>query len=308
MTELLIRALAESDAYLFDTLDGPTAGLVGHPPFGRHYATFVQGGQYRPEWMWVALRDGVVVARAAWWAGPDDTRPAALDRFDFAPGEADAAVRLLRAAPPHAEYVLQLPSRWRDRAAVRDAARARMDAAAEAGLAPLVERFRSTWTPECGLPEPPGRLVFRPEPDDGVFPDILRRVETGSPDAHARRAIAEGGVERAAQEELDFFRWCPSPREWWRVAWTAGPGRGGEAVGLHVPARNLQAPVIGFIGIVPEHRGRGYGYDLLVDCTRHLAEHGAEKIIGETDQPNVPMAAAFAEAGYPMTQERAFFV
>ncbi len=35
--------------------------------------------------------------------------------------------------------------------------------------------------------------------------DILRRVETGSLDAQARRATAEGGVEQAAREELDFF-------------------------------------------------------------------------------------------------------
>ncbi|MFH8407707.1 GNAT family N-acetyltransferase [Streptomyces sp. NPDC018019] len=308
MTELVFRALEEHDAHLFHTLDDPTTDLVGPLPFGRRHATCAQGGQYRPEWSRVALRDGVVVARAAWWGGPDDARPIALDWLDFAPGESGAAVRLLRAAPLHAEYVLQLPPGWRDQEAVRDAARARMDVAAAAGLAPLVERFRYTWTPACGLPEPPGRLVFRPEPDDGVFLDILRRVETGSLDAHARQAVAEGGVEQAAREELDFFTWCPSPRDWWRVAWAAGPGRGGEVVGLHVPARNLQSPVIGFIGIVPEHRGRGYGYDLLVDCTRHLAAHGAETIIGETDQPNVPMAAAFAKAGYSMTQERAFFV
>ncbi|MEU7261188.1 GNAT family N-acetyltransferase [Streptomyces rimosus] len=308
MTGLVFRALSESDAHLFHTLDDPTAGLVGHTLFGRHYATLAQGGLYRPEWTWVALRDGVVVARAAWWAGPDDTRPAALDWFDFAPGESDAAARLLRTAPLRSEYILLLPPGWREQEAVRDAARARMDAAAAAGLTPLVERFRYTWTPACGLPEPPGRLVFRPEPDDGVILDILRRVENGSLDAHARKAIAEGGVEQAAREELDFFNWCPSPRDWWRVAWTADPGRGGEVVGLHIPARNHQVPVIGFIGLVPEHRGRGYGYDLLVDCTRHLAAEGAETILGETDQPNVPMAAAFARAGYPMTQERAFFI
>lgn len=308
MTDLVIRALSESDAHLFHTLDDPTAGLVGHLPFGRRYATVAQGGQYRPEWTWVALRDGVVVARAAWWAGPGDARPIALDWFDFAPGESDTAAGLLRTAPLHAEYVLQLPPGWRGQEAVRDAAHARMDAAAAAGLAPLVERYRYTWTPECGLPEQPGRLVFRPEPDDGVILDILRRVESGSLDAHARQAIAEGGVEQAAREELDFFHWCPSPRDWWRVARTAEPEGGGEVVGLHVPARNLQSPVVGFVGIVPEHRGRGYGYDLLADCTRQLAAEGADRIVAETDQPNAPVAAAFAKAGYPMTQERAFFV
>ncbi len=61
MTELVIRALTESDAYLFDTLDDPAAELVGHLPFGRRYAACAQGGRYRPEWTWVALRDGLVV-------------------------------------------------------------------------------------------------------------------------------------------------------------------------------------------------------------------------------------------------------
>ncbi len=64
---------------------------------GDTYGMIADGGQYRPEWTWVALRDGVVVARAAWWAKPGDERPLALDWFDFT--DAEAAVQLLRTAP-----------------------------------------------------------------------------------------------------------------------------------------------------------------------------------------------------------------
>jgi RimJ/RimL family protein N-acetyltransferase len=306
VTDLVIRALAEGEAHeMFHSLPEPDArpGLLGRalmdPPHNT-YATIAAGGEYRPEWTWVALRDGQVVARAAFWAGPDDDRPLALDWFDFT--DRAAAVELLRRVPPElrAEYELLLPPGWREDPDVAAAAQARIDAAAEAGYRPLVERYRYAWTPDDGLPERPGRLEFRPEPDDEVILDVLRRVHGDTLDAHARRAVDEGGVERAAQEELDFFRWCPSPREWWRLAYTPG----GELVGLQIPAFNPNGPIVGFIGVVPGQRGHGYGYDLLVECTHQLAAEGAKKVAAATDTGNAPMAAAFARAGYPVVQHR----
>ncbi|WAP58876.1 GNAT family N-acetyltransferase [Streptomyces sp. S465] len=298
MTDLVIRALTEGDAHLFNDLRVPA--LVGRGRFGHTYATVGQGGEYRPEWTWVALREGRVVARAAWWAGPKDSAPVALDWFDFAEGEADAAAELLRTAPLRAEYSLLAPPGWRDQPEVRAAARARVDAAVAGGLEFLVERYRYEWTPECGLPERPGRLKFRPEPEDAVIEEVLRRIMPGSLDAHDARAIARGGVEAAVRELMDFFSWCPSPREWWRLAWTPE----GELVGIQVPAHNPSGPCVGFIGVVAEQRGHGYAYDLLVECTHDLVARGATKIAAATDQPNLPMAAHFATAGYPVTQER----
>ncbi|MFF6906303.1 GNAT family N-acetyltransferase [Streptomyces sp. NPDC012389] len=299
MTDLVIRALTPSDADLFPSLHD--TALVGRGAFGHRYATVADGGEYRPDWTWAALRDGKVVARAAWWGAPDDTAPIALDWFDFAPGEEEAGAELLRRAPFRSEYSLLVPPGWREVPEVRAAAEARIGAARAAGMVVLVERFRYVWTPECPLPERPGRLTFRPEPDDAVILDVLRRVHSVTLDAHARRAIeGPGGLEAAAQEELDFFRWCPSPREWWQLAYTPD----GEVAGIHVPAHNPSGPCIGFIGVVPEARGHGYGYDLLVECTRFLVERGAESIAGATDRGNAPMAAAFARAGHPVTQER----
>ncbi|WP_326596062.1 GNAT family N-acetyltransferase [Streptomyces sp. NBC_01803] len=301
--DLVIRALAEGEArQLFTTMPGLSdAALLGRPlldPPLDVYETVAAGGEYRPEWTWVALRGGTVVARAAFWGGPGDEKPVALDWFDYT--DRAAAVELLRTTPLRAEYELILPPGWREHPAVRAGAGARVDAAAEAGYRPLVERFRYLWTPANGLPERPGRLVFRPEPDDDVILDVLRRVHGATLDSHARRAIEHGGVELAAQEELDFFRWCPSPREWWQLAWTPE----GEPVGIHVPARNHTKPIIGFIGVLPEHRGHGYGYDLLAECTRVLAAEGVPEIAASTDLQNAPMAAAFARAGYPVTQHR----
>ncbi|MFD8382000.1 GNAT family N-acetyltransferase [Streptomyces sp. NPDC059679] len=298
MTELVIRALTESDAHLFNTLHDP--GHVGRARFGHTYRTRAEGGDYRPDWTWVALRDGRVVARAAWWGAADDTKPIALDWFDFADGEADAAAELLRTAPLRAEYSLLAAPGWRDRPEERAAAQARIDAAVAAGMEPLVERYRYEWTPECGLPERPGRLEFRPEPDDEKIADALRRIMPGTLDAHDLRAIAQGGVDAPVRELMDFLNWCPSPREWWRLAWTPE----GELVGIQVPAHNPGGPCVGYIGVVAEQRGHGYAYDLLVECTHDLVERGATKIAAATDQPNLPMARHFAKVGYPITQER----
>ena len=51
-------------------------------------------------------------------------------------------------------------------------------------------------------------------------------------------------------------------------------------------------------------RGHGYAYDLVVEATHDLIGYGAEQIVAGTDVGNVPMAKAFAKAGYPVTQHR----
>ena len=295
MTGLVIRPLAVGEEPLFNSL--ADAALVGPAAFGARYAEIAARGNYRPANSWVALRDGVVVARAAWWGRPQDDAPVVLDWFDFI--DPNAAVELLRAAPGPAQYSLALPPGWRDRPAVAEAAQARIAAAEAVGMTPLVERYGYRWTPAHGLPARPGRLEFRPEPDDDVVLDLFRRVHQGSLDAHARRVIAESGLDAAAAEDLEILRLMPSPREWWRLA-TAD----GDVVGLTVPSRNYTDPVIGYVAVLPEHRGHGYAYDLLVEATQLLVAEGADRIVANTDVTNRPMAAAFAKAGYPVTDHR----
>ncbi|GAA4627222.1 GNAT family N-acetyltransferase [Actinoallomurus vinaceus] len=302
MTDLVIRSLAPGEEHLFEQLSDPA--LVGVAAFGRSYRATAAAGGYRPEWTWVALRGDTVLARAAWFGGPDDDAPFALDWFDFT--DADAGVALLRAARAEslkAEYCLLIPPGGRDRPEVRAAVQARADAAVAAGMTWLVDRYRYEWTTACGLPDRPDRLTYRPEPDDAVFLDALRRIQHGTLDAHARRTIAERDLDAAAREELDLLGRFPAPREWWRLGYTPG----GDLAGLVVPSRNHAAPVVALVGVVPEQRGHGYAYDLLVEGTHFLTEQGADRILADTDMTNTPMAAAFAKAGYPVTQERIFF-
>lgn len=300
MSDLIVRPLAAGETIDFHHLTDPA--LIDIQTTGRDYYAQAALGQYRPEWTWIALRDDRVVARAAWWGGPDDESPKALDWLDFGPGEQDAAVEILRAAPLTAEYCLILPPRWRDDPRARAAAEARIEVAERAGMRRFVERLRYGWTPADGLPDRPGRLRFTQEPDDERIREVLTQIVAGTLDAHQRQAIADGGPDAAVRDELEFLHWMPSPREWWRLAHTPE----GDLVGLTVPGRNYGGPVIGIVGVVPGQRGHGYAYDLLVEATLLLRSHGADHIAADTDTTNTPMAATFARAGYPISQERVY--
>ena len=163
MTDPVIHALSSRDAHLFDALPDPLDAREAH-----------RRTQFRPDWKRVALRDGEVVARGAWWGGPDDSEPVNVNWFDVAEGEEEAGAELLRSAPWQVELEINLPGGWRDKPDLRAAAGARFAAARAAGYELLVERFLYRWTPERGLPQRPGRLRFSAEPDDTVFFDALR--------------------------------------------------------------------------------------------------------------------------------------
>ncbi|MGW7822157.1 GNAT family N-acetyltransferase [Streptomyces puniciscabiei] len=293
MTTPVIRALDDSTAHLFDTMPDPLALRDKH-----------RNTRYRPDWQRIAVRDGRTVARAAWWGRPEDPEPLLINWFDVAEGEEEAGAELLRTAPWQTdELELDPPAGWRTDPGLRTAMDIRAAAARAAGYTPLVERYLYRWTPDRGLPERPGRLVFAAEPDDAVFHDLLRRIHSVTLDAHARRALEEGGPDLAAQQELDVFHWLASPREWWQIARTPEGG----PVGIHIPARNSSGPCVGFIGVVPEQRGHGYAFDLLTECTHFLAARGAGFIAAATDRSNFPMAAHFTRAGYPVVRERINF-
>ena len=283
-------------------------------------------GHYRPGWTWVAQAgpDGPVVARAAFWGGPDDPWPLALDWFDVASGlpaaaGVEAAAALLRAARPAMtapggrppEYHLFLPPAWRDDPAVHPLAERRVEAARRAGLRPFVERLRIEWLAPGASPDErherdePGEatgsgLHLRPVGDDAELLAVLERIVEGSLDAYTRRDVERDGVAAAAREQLDGMAWMPAPRDWWRLAVTAD----GDVAGVVMPSRNYEVAVIGYVGVTPEHRGHGHAASLVRWATAFLAAQGADRVVADTDTGNAPMAAAFAAAGYAVTAQR----
>ncbi|MEU8245578.1 GNAT family N-acetyltransferase [Nonomuraea sp. NPDC048916] len=263
--------------------------------------TFLEDRQYRHERIWVAEEDGEIKARAVWWGFPDGDRPLALDCLYVHPSVEDRvslAADLLRHA--HDEYGqapayhVFLRKEWRDDPKASAAIAWRQEAGQRAGLTEELERLRYQWTPGSPVPEPSGRLVFGPDPDDEVFVAVFRRVAVGSLDAHTRQALTTMDGDAQARDDVADYRSMPGDRSWWRLARTPD----GDLVGVALPSANNQGPVVGYLGVVPERRGQGYADDLLAEITRFHAERGVGRIIADTDVTNVPMARAFDRAGY----------
>ncbi|WP_410785649.1 GNAT family N-acetyltransferase [Kribbella sp. C-35] len=266
------------------------------------YREYVAAGYYKHDWNWVVEENGAIQALAIWWGVPGENHPYSIDGLYYA-GEGDpvpvwtellkyaVASRPAGAEPP--EYHFFLDSDWQDKPDVVAALQTRSQAAAAVGMSGITDRLRYEWKPEYGLPERPTRLKFDPA-DDEAFVDVFMRVSVGSLDAATAREIARLGVEGAAREELAMYKSMRGDRDWWRLA----HDETGELVGFHLPSANAGGPVVGYLGIVPEHRGKGLINDLLADLTHQLAETGAENIRADTDFGNIPMAKSFERQGY----------
>jgi RimJ/RimL family protein N-acetyltransferase len=265
-------------------------------------------GRRRPEWIWMALRGERLVARAAWWARAGDPAPLLMDVFDVDDTDPDrigTGRRLLAAAlpgmgTPAPEYVRFLPPDWRDRADTRPMVEDRIQILELTGAKVFVERLRLEWRPGTPVPAPSGRLSFRPVRDEGELIDLMTLVLDGTLDAHGRRDLTRMTAGEAARTQYDeeLARYA-SPDDWWRVATLPG----GEPVGFVIPAHNGYHPIIAYLGVTPAHRGHSYIDEILAEGTRILAARDVPRIRAATDVGNVPMAAAFARAGY-VTFER----
>ncbi|GII32823.1 N-acetyltransferase [Planotetraspora mira] len=263
-------------------------------------------GRRRPPWMWVALRGGRLVARAAWWGRPDEETPSFLDVFDVddaEPDRVDIGVRLLRTAmsetlrpgttPP--VYVRFIPPDWHEDEMSRGVVEDRMTALEKVGARLFVERLRLEWRPGTPVPEPDGRLEFRPVRDTEEILDLMTLTMDGTLDAHSRDDLTRFSAREAAvRHHDDELARYTSPRDWWRIATLPG----GEPVGFVIAARNDYNPIIAYIGVLPAHRGNGYIDGILAEGTRVLAGQDVPRIRAATDVGNVPMAKAFQRAGY----------
>jgi ribosomal protein S18 acetylase RimI-like enzyme len=63
-------------------------------------------------------------------------------------------------------------------------------------------------------------------------------------------------------------------------------------------ARNPSTAVIGYVGVVPEQRGRGLAQQLVRRGMEVLLESGADEVRGDCDRNNVGMVKGFLRAGY----------
>lgn len=268
------------------------------------FTEFLSTRAYRPEWTWLAVEGDRILALSVWWGLDGYAKPFSLDCLYVDESVAEPVAlwakllgHMLEQFEPEdeqPEYHLFLPTDWRTDPDVLAEVEPRLAAAAAAGLTGLTERLRFEWKSEEGVPSRSTRLTFRAEPDDEAFVDVFRRVSEGSLDASTARSVARVGAEEAAREEVEAYKSLPGDRGWWRLAYNEED----ELVGFALPSANNGGPVVGYLGILPEHRGHGYVDDLLAEITHLLAETGTDVIRADTDFGNLPMAAAFERAGY----------
>ncbi|MDF2562824.1 MAG: N-acetyltransferase [Microbacterium sp.] len=268
----------------------------------------LEQGRRRLEWTWLAIRDDRLIGRLALWSPSGSTDATQFDVFDLDDALSDDEQReigaaLLEAAhtqviagqatPP--EFARYLAADWRERPAERRATETIMALLESSGARFVVERLRLQWEPKAGLPTPDPRLDFRGFESDDELLDLTTRALAGTLDAHSRGELGQASPRDVARAQFDeeFARYS-TPREWWRVAVDGA----GEAVGFVFPARNSYHHIIAYVGVLPEHRGNGFIDGILGEGTRVLAEAGAPHIRASTDVGNLPMANAFARAGY----------
>lgn len=140
------------------------------------------------------------------------------------------------------------------------------------------------------------RVRFEGEVDGvstGDFVGVVARCAAIGDDSGVSRKHGTKDVERAAGEFVSATRAMRGGTQLWRI------GRvGEEVVGVIFPTANDGGPVLSYVGVVPEHRGRRLVDELLAEAARLQAQGGAQRMRADSDEDNVKMHAAFARAGW----------
>lgn len=155
---------------------------------------------------------------------------------------------------------------------------------------------RWEWCKGDSIPEPDNRLTWRSQVDIGEEPflTLLTEVLADTKDSLFLADVAEYGVRGAAEELWKESLDMEHEDSWYEIGFDAD----GNAAAVSLPGRNPTMAVIGFVGVSPKHRGKGYAASVIVRSTKILAEAGAEAIRGDCDNANVGMVRGFERGGF----------
>ncbi|MEY9933987.1 ribosomal protein S18 acetylase RimI-like enzyme [Catenulispora sp. GP43] len=254
--------------------------------------TVVDGNPLGPRIPFVAEADGVRLAEADLLAksymGDETGR---LVKVRWEPGQSTAARLVLEAAIAAAEPGQVLNSSIN--------AEVHTDPAGQIALLEscgfeLWQEEEGFWWSDEGqdLPAPEG-ITVRTLAEVGTdrFAELMAACTTDSLDRIDVDAVAAMGPSRWATE---FLAGCGDST--WLLAEDAASGQavGYVAVGEFDPG----VGTITYIGVAPEHRGRGHVDALLKLANRTARDLGFHAMLSDTDTLNIPMQRAFRRNGH----------
>jgi len=259
----------------------------------RYAQDLLAKGAMRLDWCFLAERDGAPVGRIAFWALPGAASPSDIVLFDLpwpAPEAETLGAAMLRQSADRARslgaaalgHVLDTPLQAPQWQAEPERRRALL---AANGFEIRRETFRFELDPATSIPLPASGLVFR------------SMAEVGEAEFRAAtERVTEGTLDRRIGDEDMFADMQGLQHEpgWWELAY----GPDGALVGLVMPALAPSMATIGYVGVVPERRGRGNVHALLARGTATLARIGRWPVRADADTRNTPMADAFRRAGW----------
>jgi len=166
-----------------------------------------------------------------------------------------------------------------------------------AGFRCIQDKRRYVWKVTEEPVRVPERLEFRPMSETGehTFIDAIRRVTEGTLDREDQDTLRRVGAEEHARRHMNGLKDTGFRADRFHLAFLPGA----ELCGLIAPCRlNDEEGAINYIGVVPEHRGHGYGYDLVLKANEVLQPEGYREVVAETDMQNVQLHGHLERAGY----------
>lgn len=165
------------------------------------------------------------------------------------------------------------------------------------GFKQYQEKKRYVWQ-DSGTPmRVKVRLKFRPMSEAGEysFEQAIGQVTVGTLDREDRARLKKHG----AAETAGWYMRVLKQGSFEPTEWLLGYLADGTLCGLVVPKRlDDREGTIDYLGVVPEMRGSGYGFDLLAKGTALLQAKGFKTVVAETDSENLPFHAELERAGF----------
>lgn len=100
---------------------------------------------------------------------------------------------------------------------------------------------------------------------DDAFIEAIAQVSLQSLDRSILQNQAKLGDKQNALEQFNMLKAFKYQPTWWQLAYNFEE----TLIGLIMPTENDGGVTIGYIGVVPEHRGKGYVNDLLKPWNPH---------------------------------------